>query len=330
MRTLLIITAVVVQVAVLAFMAGQREYVVRTGTTVYLRTSPVDPMDPFRGEYVSLNYEISDSMRDSLSQVLDDKKKDDRRDVRVYTVLNVDENQVGNALYITDKRPDGELFIRGRTEPSGWRNPIRYGIEAYFVEQGQGREIEKLRGIGDNIRVPLEMETVIGANGIAVLKGHRFGRLGIGIETQRNVWGVTGAKLKLKNVSDTPLAVVDLPEGGSLSLKSDDWRAGNPMWQWVNEGIIAPKPNNKDVHILQPQQEYELTVDLTDPRWYVTTDKQEPCSIGSLNKDRSWGYSFRLVYKSPSKQQCEHLESADLIWHGQLSSTTFGTAGNRD
>ena len=59
MRKLLIVTAVVAQLLVLGWMAFEREWVVRTGRVVYLRTAPVDPQDPMRGEYVRLNYEIA-------------------------------------------------------------------------------------------------------------------------------------------------------------------------------------------------------------------------------------------------------------------------------
>lgn len=333
MRTSLIITTVILQVALLAFMAGQREYIAQTGKIVYLRTEPVDPMDPFRGEYVRLNYEIADSMTDSMRQLLKKQNKDDKRNVRVYTVLDVDENQVAHARYITDKKPSGELFIRGRAELPGWRPTINYGIEAYFVEQGQGQEIEKLRGVGNDIMVSLEMKAAIGANGVAVLKGYRFDRLGINATPQRNELGVTTAKLTLKNVSDAPLAIVDLPGGKSLSLEHNIWgMIGSPDWQWVNKGSITPEVQNSDIHILQPQEEYEFTIDFSDPMWYVNKDNNEPYPVYDLNKDGNWGWSsnFRLIYTPPSKQQCEHLENAALIWHGQLRSQTFNTSRARD
>jgi len=330
MRTSLIITTVILQVALLAFMAGQREYIAQTGKIVYLRTAPVDPMDPFRGEYVRLNYEIADSMIHSMQQLQETKNKDEKRNFRVYTVLDVDENQVAHARYITDKKPGGELFIRGRAEPQKWMPRISYGIEAYFVEQGQGREIEKLRGQQNDIRVPLEMEAAIGANGIAVLKGYRTTSLGIGLEIKTNALGISTAKLTLKNVSDALLAIVDLPDNRSLSLKIDKFRITKDSgWRWVNENNIAPKVEDKYIHILQPQEKYEFTVDFNNPNWCVEDDNHKPRSIGSLERE-VWEYRFRLVYTPPSKQQCEHLENADLIWHGELQSQAFSAAGSRD
>ena len=59
MKNLVVMVAIALQVVVLFFMAGEREWVVRTGRTVFLRTAPVDPRDVMRGDYVRLNYEMS-------------------------------------------------------------------------------------------------------------------------------------------------------------------------------------------------------------------------------------------------------------------------------
>ena len=59
MKTAAVVAAIVIQFAVLGWMAGQREWIVRTGPSVWLCTAPVDPRDPFRGDYVTLGYEIS-------------------------------------------------------------------------------------------------------------------------------------------------------------------------------------------------------------------------------------------------------------------------------
>ena len=66
MRKAIILTAVIMQVLVLAYMAGEREYILKTGTMIHLRTAPIDPRDIFRGDYVRLNYEISRIAIDKL------------------------------------------------------------------------------------------------------------------------------------------------------------------------------------------------------------------------------------------------------------------------
>src|SRR6185436_16903307 len=76
------------------------------------------------------------------------------------------------------------LFIRGRTDRS-WdgRVAVRYGLEAYFRQQGKGQELEQSRQ-RDGIQVPLEMEVAVGPGGLAVLKGHRWSALGIGLDLE--------------------------------------------------------------------------------------------------------------------------------------------------
>ena len=346
MRIMIIIAAVVFQVGVLAYMGGEREYVLRTGKTVYLRTAPVDPQDAFRGDYVRLDYEISnipaEYMRDGLKGAA---KQGDR----IYAVLDVDENQVGYVRCVTDKRPDKELFIRGRVDSRwGWTGmaQIRYGIEAYFVEQGKGRQIEQLRGTRGDIQVPLEMETALGSNGTPVLKGYRIGKLGIGLEiktdpndgnrrarnsmTMPAAMRVVGAKIKLKNVSDTSLAIVDLPEGRSFTLEPDlRWaERGSHVWRWINENAPRKMVENSNVRILQPGRVYEFAIDFRNPAWFVKKGNESPHTISDPNM--GWSNNFRLVYRPPSKEECRNLDKAELIWHGYLRSNSFNGGGRID
>ena len=53
------IAVALIQTAVLASMIYDRATILGTGTPVMLKTEPIDPRDLFRGDYVILNYEIS-------------------------------------------------------------------------------------------------------------------------------------------------------------------------------------------------------------------------------------------------------------------------------
>ncbi|HPS56190.1 MAG TPA: GDYXXLXY domain-containing protein [Sedimentisphaerales bacterium] len=175
MRKLLIIIAVIFQILLLGIMAAERECVLRTGKIVYLRTVPVDPRDYFRGDYVRLRYKIShinfDKLRDGLKNLNQDR---DEKDKKVYVVLEVDDQNVANVVYASDVKPEkGELFIRGRLDYKGDGGiDVRYGIESYFVEQNQGKELE-IREVNSNGST-LEMATALGNNGIAVIKDYRW------------------------------------------------------------------------------------------------------------------------------------------------------------
>jgi hypothetical protein len=144
---------------------------------------------------------------------------------------------------------------------------------------------------------------------------------------------VVGAKVKLKNVSDAPLAIVDLPDGRSFSLEQDRrWTWANPpVWLWVNENSPRKEVENSDVRVLQAGQEYEFAIDFNNPVWFVKKGNEPPHSISDPNINMGWGNNnFRLVYRPPSKDECKHLDTADMVWHGYLRSSSFGGGGRID
>ena len=169
-KIILVWVCVGFQVLILTWMAAQREYVLLTGRTVYLRTAPVDPRDIFRGDYVVLNYEISRIPRGKVKGDWDKIRRGDK----IYVVLKQHPDGLAELDYATTRKPKSGLFIRGRVRYK-WRGGeirVRYSIEAYFVEQDKGLELERGRR-REGVRIPLEMEVALGRNGLAVLKGRR-------------------------------------------------------------------------------------------------------------------------------------------------------------
>jgi uncharacterized membrane-anchored protein len=346
MRKLAIIAAILLQVAVLAYMAGQREYILRTGRIVFLKTAPVDPRDIFRGDYVRLQYEIStvkgDLLRDGLVDLSKNdllgsryiyERRDEWRKIRgrpVYGLLSVGADDIADLVSLTDKKPADGLFIRGRIEYPGFGSlNVRYGIEAYFIEQGKGKEIEK--AMFQSMRVPLEMEVALGKNGTAVLKGYRWSPLGISIE--RDVNGISvekdagsnkrlkGVTVKLLNNSNKPIGIIDLPDGQSFALEPQGmfgmFAEPKVEYKWVGAEKERKKVEDSDVRILEPGKVYELYIDVNQPQWFVARGDGQGKSISDVIG------RFRLVYRPPSQDECKDLQKADLIWHGCLESPAF-------
>jgi len=56
------------QLAVVFQMIGQREVVISKGTKFNFKTAPLDPNDPFRGKYISLEFEANKFEVDSAEQ----------------------------------------------------------------------------------------------------------------------------------------------------------------------------------------------------------------------------------------------------------------------
>ncbi|HII79780.1 MAG TPA: hypothetical protein HA261_05165 [Methanosarcina sp.] len=156
-----------------------KEYTLRTGTEVLLKTEPVDPRDLFRGDYVTLNYEISTL---NLGEIPAEDPYFEYND-RIYLALEI-ENGYGVPKKIYKNPPDDELYIKGTVkeliydweedkegliaeEPRIKELRIEYGIESYFVPEGRGREIESQQWTG---REGVDVKVVVDKFGNAVIK----------------------------------------------------------------------------------------------------------------------------------------------------------------
>ncbi len=336
MRKAFILTAIILQVLVLAYMAGEREYILKAGKMIYLRTAPVDPRDIFRGDYVRLNYDMSRIAADRLEDAGDHKKI--RKGEKIYVGLKEGHNGLYEMAYARLNKPEAGLYLTGRS-PNHHRIPnpgypiwINYGIEAYFVEQGAGRAIEKRRGTRTETQVPLEMAIAVGSTGKSVISGYRWSPIGIGLQVLRNPTQDTRQpsvppsarmQLTLANASDKPLAIVNLPDYCSFSLEPVSW--AKQQWTPVHNTCGSVRPTDSDIIVLAPGQEKKVDLDFSGDRWLVEADdKVSP--IGALE----WSEQFRIVYRPPGKEDARHLEQRDLIWHGYLPSRVFHGRGQID
>ena len=336
------ILAAALQVLALAYMAGERELVVSMGRTIYLRTAPVDPRDVMRGDYVRLNYEISRvpqfMLRGSLSQ--SDSSDGKSRDRRVYAHLQESANGVAELTGLSDSPPASGLYIRGRLEPSwGGQTQVRYGLEAYFMEQGKALELEQ-GGARNGVQSPLEMEVAVGRNGLAVLKGYRWPALGASLELETVSLPRTnhaasrqlkGAKVRLVNTSTNDLAILDLPGARSLALADASFEVAGWVWSPPTEPPSKPKP--EDVVILKPGAEHTIRVVFSDQRWTVekgqsaNANEKGKKSLAELSQDYS--AQFRFEYRPPDAVQCKGLPHEALIWHGRLSTRAFNASSGQ-
>jgi uncharacterized membrane-anchored protein len=112
------------------------------GESVLLEVVPVDPRDFLRGDYVVLNYKISDISNELVpSGIADDLSGyDEERDV--YVTLEKDSRGVGHVNGVSADRPGG-LYLKGSLSRGYYGFTVRYErINAYYVPEGTGRAIE--------------------------------------------------------------------------------------------------------------------------------------------------------------------------------------------
>ena len=169
-------TALLLALVLLA-LVEQRARILRDGTEIRLRSVPVDPRDLFRGDYVVLSYPISTVETDAAG------KAEFERGERVYVSLGRDEQGFAKATGVSrdwPKASDGVVVIAGRVtansacatmadgsfDCSGRRNRLRiaYGLESYFVPQGEGKAIETT----DKARI--EVVAAVSSSGEAAIK----------------------------------------------------------------------------------------------------------------------------------------------------------------
>jgi uncharacterized membrane-anchored protein len=102
---------ILLQVALLIGIIAYREYWVATGEKILLRTAPVDPRDLFRGDYVSLRYDISTIDLDALNV-----KESFKPNEKIYVILEKNPDNIFSAKSVSRELPAGEKFIQGRVQ----------------------------------------------------------------------------------------------------------------------------------------------------------------------------------------------------------------------
>jgi uncharacterized membrane-anchored protein len=169
--------AALVLCGLILVMVVQRAGILRSGQEVRLETAPVDPRDLFRGDYVVLDYRIGTV--NAPSNVTTPFV----RGQRVFVTLRPDESGKAKAVAIAAEQPavtGNDIVIAGfvraastcQLNEAGNRDcklgsnaiGVRYGLESYFVPEGEGRKIELTP------RARVEVVAAVAPSGQAAIK----------------------------------------------------------------------------------------------------------------------------------------------------------------
>ena len=111
-----------------------------SGTLVLLETRPVDPRDLIRGDYITLNYKISDV---ELSAFSPPQTNALPPGATVYVALEPHGGfyEVARASSNRIVPTNGQVVLRGRVLHwwSERSTHLEYGLERYYVSEGMGR-----------------------------------------------------------------------------------------------------------------------------------------------------------------------------------------------
>lgn len=140
------------QSAVLLYTVVSRAAVLRDGREVLLETAPVDPRDLLRGDYVVLNYTIATLEAASIGGPW----PEDREPHTIHVRLRPDGGgywSVAEASFLPLDAQEGSVVLKGITgRLSGAREQasvsVHYGIERYYVPEGEGKALEEARNDG--------------------------------------------------------------------------------------------------------------------------------------------------------------------------------------
>lgn len=144
---------IALQVLILVGIAASHYVTLHYGERIILKTEPIDPRDLFHGDYVTLNYDIS---RISMSLWKDEEIPEHNE--TVYVVLK-EADSYYEATSVHSKKPDtnnGEVILKGIVKGVHEQMGeffLNYGIERYYVEEGSGKEIEKVRPEKVSVRI---------------------------------------------------------------------------------------------------------------------------------------------------------------------------------
>lgn len=162
MKLKLFILVLALQSAWLLGTVFVQERALSSGRVILLETERVDPRDLLRGDYLILNYKISDVPTNRFSPPVN---RDLSAGTKVYVALESHGEFVAIALASTNPlAPSGNQVLLQATSAWSGRNltnavHVEYGLERYYVREGTG-----------NPRGKLTVEAVVPASGRASIK----------------------------------------------------------------------------------------------------------------------------------------------------------------
>lgn len=152
---LALLIAISVLLGLPGWMILHRAAILRDGTEIVLKTAPVDPRDLMRGDYVRLRYEEISSVDGSL---FEGELPADEGPVKLWLTLHTGDDGLAVVKAVSVDRPanpaPGEILLRSK--PTRWSRSgssqtvagqlsLSFGIERYYVPEGEGLAIEDAR-----------------------------------------------------------------------------------------------------------------------------------------------------------------------------------------
>jgi uncharacterized membrane-anchored protein len=148
MKLKLLILVLALQSVWLLGTVAVQEHALATGKVILLETARVDPRDLLRGDYLILNYKISDVPANLFSPPVNTNLP---AGTPIYVTLKPGTNQfyqVARAGTNVFAPAADEVLLKGKSAWRWWNATnsihVEYGLERYYVAEGTGNPTGKL------------------------------------------------------------------------------------------------------------------------------------------------------------------------------------------
>lgn len=131
-RNFVIILNLFIVLGFINWSAVEKEETLAKGQLVLLELAPVDPRSLMQGDYMRLNYSITNNVpTDSIPK-------------RGYCVIRLDNRRIARKVrFQKDRTPlNADEYLINYTT-NNWS--VNLGAESYFFEEGQGKKFEKAK-----------------------------------------------------------------------------------------------------------------------------------------------------------------------------------------
>ena len=149
MKLKLLILILALQSAWLLGTVAVQEHALANGKIILLETRRVDPRDLLQGDYLILNYKISNVQTNLFSPPV---KKDLPDGTKIYVALAPTTNQFYAVVKASTNQftpATDEVLLKGKSTWPRWNAStnsihVEYGLERYYVAEGTGNPTGKL------------------------------------------------------------------------------------------------------------------------------------------------------------------------------------------
>lgn len=142
-KKILLIINIVILFVVTGFSANKEEGYKKSNSYFYLELAPVDPRSLLQGDYMTLNYDITDKAQEIIFNGIYDSKDENNKflDMRKgYIVVSLDENKVAKFVKLSKEKTDEKdlLFIAFKSD--GFN--VNINANSYLFQEGTGDKYE--------------------------------------------------------------------------------------------------------------------------------------------------------------------------------------------